>query len=434
MDPKILAQLVGALLRWGSLGKLGSKTVRKEVRKIIEGVQTVDDARAGAIARAKREILEEMGAYLQRLSAVRSGQVPAGNTVALSSGLTHSEVVKEKPFTSGDRQGIRIVVKGKVAQVNLDGRARKLLADRMRLERLKASEQRDAALLERHESLEAENSRLAGRGSAAKKKALRAEFRDNSRKLTAQEWHAKLEALWNGIEYTDAKQAIEYINKAIELVPDYPVYYFFRGNANYYWKQYPPALRDFDTAIRLDPRYAEAFNNRGNTYYRQRQYPRAIQDYDAAVRFNSHYADAFNNRGNSFYQQKQFPRAIEEYDKAIRLDEGNAIYYNNRGISHDGLEQRAQALEDYAEAIRRDPDYAVAFYNRGLTYAVLEQHERAIADYQQAIRLDPKNADAYYSRGRSYEKRGYKGAARRDWRKASKLGHLRAKESMRKLG
>ena len=76
----------------------------------------------------------------------------------------------------------------------------------------------------------------------------------------------------------------------------------------------------------------------------------------------------------------------------------------------------------------------MAIYNRGFPYAVLEQHERALADYRQAIRLDPKNAGAYYSRGGSYEKRGYKKSARRDWRKAPRLGHQRAKESMGKLG
>jgi tetratricopeptide (TPR) repeat protein len=57
------------------------------------------------------------------------------------------------------------------------------------------------------------------------------------------------------------------------------------------------AIEDLDQAIRLNPNYALAFSSRGLAYARKGQPDRAIQDYDQAIRLNPKYADAFSNRG-----------------------------------------------------------------------------------------------------------------------------------------
>lgn len=57
--------------------------------------------------------------------------------------------------------------------------------------------------------------------------------------------------------------AINWYNKAIELCPNYAVFYYNRGIANYYKKNYYEALNDFNNAIVLNPKYDKAYNNRG---------------------------------------------------------------------------------------------------------------------------------------------------------------------------
>jgi len=61
--------------------------------------------------------------------------------------------------------------------------------------------------------------------------------------------------------------------------------------------QYDRAIEDLDQAIRLNPNYTEAFRNRGTAYGLKGQLDRAIQDYDQAIRLNPNYAEAYNNRG-----------------------------------------------------------------------------------------------------------------------------------------
>jgi len=427
MDRKIVVQVAGALLRWSTLGRMGTRTVGKDVRKIVEGIETTADARAGAIARAKREVLEEMGAYLERRGVVGADESGREDAVAVSSTLMDTSVVRDKVFRSAQGEGVRIVVKGRVNTIGLQKRVRRLLGDSMQMERLRATQRHNSQLLEEYGNLEERNRRIAELGRPSEQGELRKAFDDTTRKLTAQEHLDKAQALWDGLEYRDHKMAIDYINEAIKLVPDYPLYHFYRGNANYYWEQYQPALRDFGQAIALNGQYAEALNNRGIVHYRMGDYPPAIADYEQAVLHKPDYADALNNHGNACYKQRNFEQALDYYGRALALDPGNALYYNNRAISHDGLGQSDRALEDYARAIELDPALATAYFNRGRSHAHRGDHREAIADFTRAIGMDRRHAEAYFERGNAYYTSGQKGVARRDWRKAAKLGHKEAR-------
>lgn len=426
MERTIMVQLAEALLRWGSLGKLGTRTVRKEVRTVLEGVETADDARAGAVARAKRQILEELGTYLEQRGMVGTAVPDRESAVALSSGLMQSSVVKDSLFRTSQGQGVRIVVKGRLSTIGLNRRVQRLGSDRMQLERLKTVQHRNDVLLGEYERLHERNRHLAELGRPAEQRELRKAFGDTTSKLAAQEWLAKVQEMWDGLEYRDTKLAIDYINEAIRLVPDYPLYYFYRGNANYYWRQHPPALRDYTRAIELEPGYAEAFNNRGNVHYREQDYARAIADYDQAVAHKPDYADAFNNRGNAHYKQGRYDASLADYASALALDPDNALYLNNRAITYDGLGDSEHALADYGQAIALEPTLAIAYLNRGRTHATLGDHRAALADFNLAISQDRRLAEAYFERGNAYRALGQLGAARRDWRKAAKRGYSEA--------
>jgi tetratricopeptide (TPR) repeat protein len=54
--------------------------------------------------------------------------------------------------------------------------------------------------------------------------------------------------------------------------------FYNRGTAYTAKNQYDRAVEDLDQAIRLKPNFAEAFYNRGNAYAGKGQYDRAIED------------------------------------------------------------------------------------------------------------------------------------------------------------
>jgi tetratricopeptide (TPR) repeat protein len=103
------------------------------------------------------------------------------------------------------------------------------------------------------------------------------------------------------------------------------------------------AIEDLNQAIRINPNYSFAYNGRGLAYACKAQYDRAIRDFDQAIRL---------------YQDQAF---------AIPINPNFAQALSNRGAAYAFKGQYDRAIGDYDQAIRIIPDFADAFYNRGLT-------------------------------------------------------------------
>jgi len=372
------------------------------VKQPFGGSQSPDDARIAAVAKAKREALELAGTYVESTTVVKNAQVEKDEILALTAGVLKAEVVSQKNYHTDEAFGIEVTVRVEVDAAVLEARLKKVLEDRTHFEQLIQARAREKELLEKIAALEGEN-RKSGK-SKQKSANLKKEFQTASRGITALDWLYKAIALWNDGKFTDPGKAIEYLNEAIRLKPDYSYAYANRGNAYVDLGQDQRAIQDYDTAIRLKPDLSEAYYSRGGAYGKLLgQYQRAIQDFDTAIRLKSDYTDAYNNRGVAYHNLGQNWQAIQDYDEAIRLKPDLAVAYNNRGNAYVDLGQDQRAIQDYDTAIRLEPDDAAAYNNRGNAYADLGQHQRAIEDFDTAIRLKPDLAEAYSNRGYAYD-------------------------------
>ena len=188
------------------------------------------------------------------------------------------------------------------------------------------------------------------------------------------------------------------------------------------------AIEYLDHAIKLKPDYAEAFNNRGIAYADLGQYQNAIENYNEAIRIKPQRAESFNNRGMAYASIGQHKRAIEDYDQAILLKPNYPAAYNNRGSAYTNLNQYQRAIDDYNEAIRLKPESADLYCNRGLAYFNLEKYQNAIENYNDAIRLKPNAADIYNDRGTAYLAQGNQNSGCLDLYKACELGQCESME------
>ncbi len=126
-------------------------------------------------------------------------------------------------------------------------------------------------------------------------------------------------SLCEGTKCTDPQKAIEYLNKAIHLQPDFANAYGARGNAYGNQRQYQLALKDYDKAINLMPDKAVFFNNRGNVYKDLNKYQLAIEDYNEAIRLKPDNIEAYHNRGNAYFIQGNYELGCPDAQKACEL-------------------------------------------------------------------------------------------------------------------
>ena len=407
-------------------------TIKQTVRQTFGGGQSADDARIYGIAKAKREALEKAGTYIESLTVVKDSKVEKDEILALTAGVLKAEVVSQKNYASDDAFGIEIVVDVIVDTSVLEERVKKQLQDRTHLTQLKDTQKREKELLQKVAQLEEENRKLVSAKQSTQK--LKKEFRQASQGLTAVDWVNKALSLWNGKKYTNPEKAIEYLNNAIKLQPDYADAYGNRGNAYGNLGQQQRAIEDYNEVIRLQPDYAYAYNNRGFAYYSLGQYKRAIEDFNEAIRLQLDDVLAYNNRGNAYDKLDQPQRAIKDYNEAIRLYPDNAMAYYNRGGVYYTLGQYQRAIEDYSNAIRLKPDDADAYYSRGVVNYTLDQHQRAIDDYSNAIRLRPDYAYAYSNRAVAYLSQGNNNLGCHDAQKACSLGDCKLLEQANDKG
>ena len=204
------------------------QTITHTVKQPFGGSQSPDDARIAAVAKAKREALEMAGVYVEALTIVKDAKVDKDEVLALTAGVLQAEVISQKNYHTDDAFGIEVIVKIKIDTSILEDRVKKMLQDKTHIQQLKQAQLREKVLLDKVAKLEKEN-QLTKKGKSTSK--LRKQFQQASRGLTATDWYYKAVALWSGGKYTDPKKAIEYLNNAINLQPDYAIAYNDRGIA-----------------------------------------------------------------------------------------------------------------------------------------------------------------------------------------------------------
>jgi len=371
------------LLPVSAIGEI--QTITHTVKQPFAGSQSPDDARISAVAKAKREALEMAGTYIESLTVVKDSQVDKDEILALAAGVLRAEVISQKNYVSEDAFGIDVIVKVVVDTSVLEERVKKLFQDKTHLTQLKEAQKREKELLQKVAQLEGENQKLTAKKQSSQE--LTKEFQQASRGLTAVDWFYKAGALWVEEKYSDPKMAVEYLNNALKLQPDYADAYNSRGIAHASLGQYQRAIENFNEAIHLKPDYAMVYNNRGFAYSNLGQYQRAIEDFNEAVHLNPDYTKAYNNRGNAYYSLGQYQRAIENYNEALRLKPDYADAYGNRGNAYYSLGQHQRAIEDYNEALHLKPDYAMGYNNRGSAYLLQGKKNLGCRDAKKACAL-----------------------------------------------
>jgi tetratricopeptide (TPR) repeat protein len=194
------------------------------------------------------------------------------------------------------------------------------------------------------------------------------------------------------------REALEDLNKALALDPNFANGYIDRGNARNGLGDKQGALADYTRAIELDSRYADAYYNRGNIRSELGDRQGANDDYTKAIESNPAYVGAYYNRGNIRNDLGDKQGAIADYTKAIELDPNYVNAYYNRAFVRDSLNDKQAAIADYTRAIELDPKFSNAYLNRGNARSILGDLHGAIADHNKAIETNPKNVPAYNAR------------------------------------
>jgi len=194
-------------------------------------------------------------------------------------------------------------------------------------------------------------------------------------------------------------EALVSYDRAIELDEYHPWHWAKRGYLLNNLKHYEEALESFDMAIELDDNDPWDWVQRGDVLDNLKRYEEALESYDRALELDANYQWAWRMRGDVLNNLERYEEALESYDWAIELEENEPWAWVKRGDVLNNLERYEEALVSYDRAIELDANFQLAWILRGHVLDDLKRYEEALVSYDRAIELDANFQLAWSLRG-----------------------------------
>ena len=207
-------------------------------------------------------------------------------------------------------------------------------------------------------------------------------------------------------------EAMESINKAIEIDDEYSDYYSQRGRLYFDWIEENKSLQNSDLTSEISY-YA---NNKKT----ERQLRLAEEDFKKAIKLDDENDEAYWGIYNICEYIYDYERQIEVLKKLEELNPEDADIYQARGYTEMKLDNNKTAVKFFSKHLQYEPDNAKTYSLRALCYSELGEHQKALADSDKAIELCP-SADYYTNRANCFLKLGKYQKALADSDKAIEL-------------
>jgi tetratricopeptide (TPR) repeat protein/predicted aspartyl protease len=213
----------------------------------------------------------------------------------------------------------------------------------------------------------------------------------------------------------DFQHAIADLDRACELAPDEPNYFYERGIARRDSGQPIPALADFDQAIKIKFDHVPALAARAELRLQNGDAVAAVEDLEAADRAAAKEADVRYRLGLDYQHADLMPQSVAQLDLWIAAHGDDARLgraLGNRCWAKALLGQDLKtALKDCSSALSRigekNAGSAAILLGRGVVRLRLGDYDKSIADFDAALALYPESAWSLYGRGIAKIRRSY---------------------------
>lgn len=162
------------------------------------------------------------------------------------------------------------------------------------------------------------------------------------------------------------------------------------------------AINDLDKAIELNPQYVEAFYVRAQSLFLKRDFDRALLDYNKVIELAPQMLgieSVYNTRSVIRISKGDYDGALKDSEHAIAINPNHADFYANRGLVRDFRNDKTGALSDYEKALALNPKLPATYINRGILRYESENFTGAMSDLNRALEIAPSVAKPYVDRG-----------------------------------
>lgn len=160
-----------------------------------------------------------------------------------------------------------------------------------------------------------------------------------------------------------SKKAIEYLNKAIAIHPNYKNAHLLLGNAYFYANDMENSIKSYENSLRIDPDFKDAKNNLAVVYRDQGRY--------------------YGEKKNDLVQAEKYLK------QSYTLNPNDAETNRLLGIAYGMAGQHQQSIAYFENVIKLSPKEAGGYLNLSMAYGYINDQVNAQKYREMALKIDP---------------------------------------------
>ncbi len=207
----------------------------------------------------------------------------------------------------------------------------------------------------------------------------------------------------------DDQSAINDLNEAIRINPNFYNAYLTRANIYSNQGDYVKAIDDLNTALMYKPKFSAASFLLGTIYVKQEKYQDAITQFDEVLKLRNQVEDAQQYLAQAYYSKgfselilEKNQDAINDCTGAIALNINFDAAYLGRGIAEFNLKLYPLVVNDFNRVLpnySNDPNYEIAYYPLAVSYVKTEKYQEAKDTFKKVSQKNSYQSEFYYNRG-----------------------------------
>jgi tetratricopeptide (TPR) repeat protein len=188
---------------------------------------------------------------------------------------------------------------------------------------------------------------------------------------------------------------------------------------------YKDAIKWLEKAVEFDPKNHEAWYFLGRAYYTRSRIAEAKAAFERALQLNPNDAKAENNLGLVLESEAHPSEAIEAYKKAIAWQQNSEARSEQPYLDLGGLlldqDRAEEALPILEEAVRLAPANSLCRMKLGTAYLRTSRLDNAQIQLERAAKLDPENAAIHFQLGKLYKQMHSMERAHKEFARAEEI-------------
>jgi len=148
------------------------------------------------------------------------------------------------------------------------------------------------------------------------------------------------------------KEALDAVNKALELDPDLADAHASKGLILTHSGQMAEGLRSLQKAVEINPGHAAAQNLLGRAYYSYERIPEGLAAIEKSVSLDPVSMMVYTGAGDGYYFARQYEKSVFHYRMALELDKRFDGAHTGLARSLEALGRFDEAREEYEEGRR----------------------------------------------------------------------------------